>query len=107
VCIFIRRLGGKCEAPECHQPQVPPTVGEGRGRLLQAPPTRECEVLRWIIHGKTDPEIAGILEIRTPTASTHVHHILTKLEVINRIIAVVEVVCIIICRRPPAPPRCG
>jgi len=68
---------------------------------------RECEVLRWIIHGKTDPEIAGILEIRTPTASTHVHHILTKLEVINRIIAVVEVVCIIICRRPPAPPRCG
>ena len=47
-------------------PQVPPTVGEGRGRLLQVPPTRECEVLRWIIHAKTDPEIAGILEIRTP-----------------------------------------
>lgn len=62
---------------------------------------RECEVLRWIIHGKTDPEIAGILEICTPTASTHVHNILTKLGVINRLLAFDEVVCVIICRRPP------
>ena len=62
---------------------------------------RECEVLRWILNGKTDPEIAGILEICTPTASAHVHNILTKMDVINRIIAILEVVCVIICRRPP------
>lgn len=63
---------------------------------------RESQVLRWILHGKTDTEIAGILEISTPTASTHVHNILTKLDVINRILAFGEVVCVIICRRPPA-----
>ena len=71
--------------------------------LLAAIPVltgRECEVPRWILHGKTDPESAGILATCTPTASTHVHDILTKLCVINRIIAVVEVICVIICQRP-------
>lgn len=39
---------------------------------------------------------AGILGICAPTASTHVHHIPNKLDVINRILAFGEVVCVII-----------
>ena len=63
---------------------------------------RECEVLRWIIHGKTDPEIAGILGICTLTASKHVQHLLAKLCVENRHAAAMEAVNVIICHRPPA-----
>ena len=33
-------------------------------------------------------------------ATQHVHNILTKLDVINRILAFGEVVCVIICGRP-------
>jgi len=45
---------------------------------------REIEVLSWIARGKTNREIAAILEMRTATARKHVEHILTKLGVETR-----------------------
>jgi DNA-binding NarL/FixJ family response regulator len=45
---------------------------------------RESEVLGWMARGKTDPEIAMILEARRRTIEKHVEHILAKLGVENR-----------------------
>ncbi len=61
----------------------------------------EGEVLRWILHAKTDPEIAGIMDLRNFTVSTHVRRILDKLCVENRLAAALEAVTVVICRRPP------
>ncbi len=66
---------------------------------------RECQVLRWIIRGKRDTEIAIILGIQPRTASTHVRNILAKLSVETRLAAAMEVVRIIICRRAPVQDR--
>ena len=52
---------------------------------------REAEVMHWIIEGKTNPEIAAILEITIHTANRHVEHILAKLGVENRQKAIVTV----------------
>jgi DNA-binding CsgD family transcriptional regulator len=45
---------------------------------------REAEVLRWVAAGKSNAEIATILDIRPLTAKTHVRNILEKLGVENR-----------------------
>lgn len=45
---------------------------------------REAEVLNWIACGKTNQEIAIILEMHTATVKKHVEHILLKLGVENR-----------------------
>ena len=63
---------------------------------------RECEVLRWIIQCKHDPQIAVILEISPATVSRHVHNLLLKLCVEDRAAAAMEAVSVIICHRPPA-----
>ena len=59
-----------------------------------------CEraVLRWIVCGKQDAEIAVICHIRPATASTHVRNLLHKLGVEHRQAAAMEVVREIICR---------
>ena len=62
---------------------------------------RESEILHWLIHDKTDPEIAAILGICRFTVSKHVQHILCKLAVVNRHAASMEAVCVLICHRPP------
>jgi DNA-binding NarL/FixJ family response regulator len=46
--------------------------------------SREAEVLHWLAEGKTNPEIAVILNIAAPTVKKHVEHILEKLGVENR-----------------------
>lgn len=46
---------------------------------------RELEVLRLVVDGKTNPEIADALFISEKTASVHVSHILAKLEVSGRV----------------------
>ena len=59
-------------------------------RPLQAGLTRrETDVLAWMAQGKTDKEIATILEISPRTTSQHVSSILKKLKVENRTAAVV------------------
>lgn len=51
---------------------------------------KETEVLKWLGAGKTDEEIAIILNISKNTVDTHVRHIFSKLEVHNRVAAVVR-----------------
>jgi DNA-binding CsgD family transcriptional regulator len=50
---------------------------------------RELEVLRWIKAGKTNQEIAEILNIKLKSVEFHVHNVLNKLGAPNRISAVV------------------
>lgn len=54
---------------------------------------REAEVMHWVCEGKTNPEIASILNITIHTVNRHMEHIFTKLGVDNRqkaIMAVME-----------------
>ena len=63
---------------------------------------RECEVLRWMIHSKSDAVIGEILEMKSSTASSHAHHIYTKLNVPGREGAIVEAFCVIYLGFSPA-----
>ncbi len=45
---------------------------------------RESEVLSWVMQGKTNPEIAIILNISVKTAGHHIEHIMEKLGVERR-----------------------
>lgn len=44
---------------------------------------RESEVLHWLAHGKSGPEIAIILGISTCTARIHIHNVKRKLDAVN------------------------
>ena len=55
---------------------------------------REAEVLHWVARGKTNPEIAMILEISAFTVKNHLQRVFKKLDVCNRAQAVSKV-------RPP------
>lgn len=45
---------------------------------------RETEILGWIVHGKSNPEIATILSLSVRTIHKHVEHLYLKLGVENR-----------------------
>ena len=49
---------------------------------------REVEILRWVSHGKTNPEIALILNISSFTVKNHMQRVFQKLNVTNRAQAV-------------------
>lgn len=49
---------------------------------------REGEVLRWLVEGKSNAIIAGILGISNATAAKHVQHVFMKLGVENRSAAI-------------------
>lgn len=51
---------------------------------------REAEVLFWIAHGKTSPEIAIILDAALNTVKKHVQNILLKLGVETRLAAALK-----------------
>lgn len=53
---------------------------------------REAEVLYWIAHGKTSPEIAIILDCALNTVKKHVQNILLKLGVESRLAAALRAV---------------
>jgi DNA-binding CsgD family transcriptional regulator len=61
---------------------------------------RQTEVLRWLVEGKTNAEIAAILRLGLPTIKTHVSAILDKLGVETRSAAV----CRVLERERPAAP---
>jgi DNA-binding NarL/FixJ family response regulator len=56
----------------------------GRNRLTR----RESEVLALMSTGLTNKEIARELSIETPTVKSHIRHIYRKLEVPNRLQAI-------------------
>ena len=53
---------------------------------------RETEVLKCIVEGKTNPEIAEELIVSTNTANAHVRSILQKMNVHDRVQAAVEAI---------------
>jgi DNA-binding NarL/FixJ family response regulator len=59
-----------------------------RRRALESLSTREREVLRWLMDGKTVDEIAGGAALSVATVRSHVHAILTKLGVNCQLAAV-------------------
>lgn len=63
----------------------PPTPSDNIGQLSQ----RELEVLKLMVEGKSNPEIAAELYLSTNTVKTHVRGIMNKLSVDDRVQAAV------------------
>ncbi len=63
------------------------TAGSPASLLRLGLTAREAEVLYWIAHGKTSPEIAIILDAALNTVKKHVQNILVKLGVETRLAA--------------------
>ena len=69
-----------------------------RNRMPPSPPSdpyhglsqREIEIMQWLKIGKSNQEIASILEICTCTVKNHLQRIFRKLEVYNRTHAVAK-----------------
>jgi excisionase family DNA binding protein len=61
-----------------------PALRRGRGGAAGTVTRRETEVLRLLVEGHSNAEIARLLSISRKTASNHVTHILTKLGVDSR-----------------------
>jgi DNA-binding CsgD family transcriptional regulator len=53
---------------------------------------KEAEILSWVAAGKTDAEIAVILNISRNTVDTHMRHIFARLDAHNRVTAVVKAI---------------
>lgn len=63
----------------------------GRSGIAQLPITlREQDVMTWVAAGKTDREIASILEMSTRTVQKHLQHVYEKLGVETRTAAVMR-----------------
>jgi DNA-binding CsgD family transcriptional regulator len=53
---------------------------------------KEEEILLWVAAGRSDDQIAATLNISANTVDTHLRHIFQKLEVNNRVGAVVKAI---------------
>jgi len=67
--------------------------------------TREIEVIEWMYYGKTNEEIAELLDISVYTVKNHVQKILLKLSASNRTQAVLRAAEVGIVRSDPTPPQ--
>jgi DNA-binding NarL/FixJ family response regulator len=83
--------------------------GPGLGSLsteLGALTEREAEVLRMIAHGLSNTEVAGHRIVSQATVKTHVNRILSKLDLRDRVQAVVLVYeCGLVRPGEPRPPN--
>jgi DNA-binding NarL/FixJ family response regulator len=86
-------------APTPAAPPVPEATTDGDVRLT----TREREVLRLLVMGKTDREIAEELFVSLRTAHGHVASIFTKLDVHTRTAAATTAVAAGIVSSHPLP----
>ncbi|MET3466466.1 helix-turn-helix transcriptional regulator [Variovorax atrisoli] len=68
-----------CRAEESARPALPPVLTP-----------REGEVMRWLSRGKTDAEIAALLQISPRTVHKHLEHVYVKLGVETRTAAVMR-----------------
>ena len=58
------------------------SIDDDQNKLISL---RQREVLRWVLLGKTNPEISSILSISVNTVKNHVHNSILKLAVENRL----------------------
>jgi predicted ATPase/DNA-binding CsgD family transcriptional regulator/tetratricopeptide (TPR) repeat protein len=76
------RLYWSDEESNLHEPPTQP--------LIEPLTTRELEVLEWLGHGHSNPQIAEELTVVVGTVKRHVYHICQKLDVQNRTQAVIR-----------------
>jgi LuxR family transcriptional regulator/LuxR family quorum-sensing system transcriptional regulator CciR len=62
-------------------------LGMETGKDIYRLSPRECEILKWVAAGKSNPDIATILGISLPTVATHLKRAFAKLEVHDRVSA--------------------
>jgi len=68
----------------------PTAAASGPAAMIEALTERELEVLRMVVEGRSNQEIAERLIIALGTVKAHVHHIYGKLEVSGRVQAIVR-----------------
>lgn len=66
-----------------------PEPADKKPKQLESLTEREVEVLREIAHGYTNQEIGKRLHVSETTVKTHVAHLLDKLELRDRVQAVI------------------
>lgn len=71
---------------------IPPTVGAKLAERMENPQlsARELEVIRLIVEGNSNPQIATLLHISESTVKFHINNILCKLGVSDRTKAVIS-----------------
>ena len=89
----LQRLGGR--PASAHRPVAHPTALQGLGLSY-----REAEVLYWLTHGKSNPQIAAILNNSPETVKKQVQRILDHLKVKNRVSAALIAADILGLTRP-------
>lgn len=81
VRIFVNGAGATLAVHERREPDLDDRRPRGLTR-------RESEVLTWVAEGKTNRDIAMLLDCRPKTVEKHLEHIYAKLDVPNRAAAV-------------------
>jgi len=92
---FLYRVA--CRAPPMDGAEPAPIAPARPAAWPAALTPRECEVMRWLAHGKTDAEIAALLGTSPRTVHKHLEHVYVKLGVETRTAAVMRALAL----RPP------
>jgi DNA-binding NarL/FixJ family response regulator len=86
---LLRRLSPQAEGAGSREAAVDEEL---RARILEALTDRELEILDLLSGGMSNQQIAGQLFLSLSTVKTHVHHIISKLEVSDRTQAAVRAI---------------
>lgn len=89
---LLRHLGEEAAAQEAARPQAKPATSEPVAAMPNSLTPRETEVLSCLATGKTNRQIAEELHVSLSTVKRHLEHILSKLEVSDRIQAAVKAI---------------